>query len=551
MTNETIAELLSQFADLLDIKGENGFRVSAYRRGADTIRRLDEPIETLSAEGRLTDVKGIGKGLAGNISDILEDGRFAELEQLQDEVPATLLTILAIPGVGPKTVGRFYRELGITNLEELEATAEEDRLTSLKGIGKKQVDRIVEGIAFLRQRTGRASIGAALPVARTVSRAIEESLDARAEIVGSLRRYAETVGNIDLQMTGASLEAVRDLLETEFEAQDLNISESSVLTGRLPRTCDFRVFLTNADRWGTDLIRFTGSAGHVEALTSLQEKEQADEVDAYTALGLRWIPPEMREARGEIELAGQGRLPDLLSLSDIKGDLHLHSTWSDGRASIRELAERAVELGYEYLSIADHSHSLAIANGLNEERLRSQWEEIADVQSHVPSLRLFRASEVEIRRDGTLDFEDDVLSELDLVVASLHSGRSMTREDITNRLLNAIENPHVDIIAHPTGRIVEQRPPAEYDWERVFEAAARTKTVLEINANPARLDLPEELAAQAVEAGAIIAINSDAHNLRGLDVMEFGVGIARRAWLEAGSVINTWSRDEVLAWLGR
>ena len=551
MKNEDVAKLLSQFADLLDIKGESGFRVNAYRRGADTVKRLDEPVQQLVDEGRLIDVKGIGKGLASNIEDILEQGQFPDLEELQDEIPGTLLTIVAIPGIGAKTVGRFYRELGITNVEELEHAVEEDRLTALKGIGNKQVQRITEGIEFLRQRTGRISIGTALPAARDISRAIGESLGTRAEPVGSVRRYAETVGNIDLLVESTDSDSITTVLKDRFKASEIEIEPADRVRAQIPMVGSLVIFLSDAEHWGSDSIRYTGSSEHVDALGLPESVSATSEAAAYETLDLPWIAPELREHRGEIQAAREHRLPELVELRQIRGDLHMHSTWSDGRASVRELAERAIELQYEYIAIADHSHGLAVANGLDAERLREQRKEIEEVRAGYPSLTIFCANEVEVRRDGTLDHADEVLAELDLVVASLHSGRNMPKEELTERVIGAIRNPHVDVIAHPTGRIVEQRPPAEYDWERVFEAAAETGTVLEINANPARLDLPEHLVAQAVEAGVSIAINSDAHNLRGLDVMEFGVGIARRAWLSSEHIVNTWPLDRVEQWLGR
>lgn len=551
MNNEDVATLLNQFADLLDIKGESGFRVNAYRRGADTVKRLDEPLQLLIDENRLTHVKGIGKGLAASIEQILEQGRFPDLEELQDEVPGTLLTIVAIPGIGAKTVGRFYRELGITNIEELEQAVEEEQLTALKGIGNKQVQRIIEGIAFLRQRTGRISIGTAMPAARDIARAIGESLDARAEIAGSVRRYAETVGNIDLVVESADSEAVVGVLSEQFNAEDVDSAENGRLRAEIPRVGSVTTFLSRRDRWGTDLIRYTGSAAHVRDLGSLDSVTSESEHDAYAALDLPWIAPELREGRGEIQAAREGTLPDLVERQHIRGDLHMHSTWSDGRAEISQLAERAIELGYEFIAIADHSHGLAVANGLDAERLRRQREEIERVRENYPNLTILCANEVEVRRDGTLDHSDDVLEALDLVVASLHSGRNMPIDDLTERLLGAIRNPHVDIIAHPTGRIVEQRPGADYHWDRVFEATAETGTALEINANPARLDLPEQLAWQAVQAGVHISINSDAHNLRGLEVMEFGVGIARRAWISSDQIINTWPLERLQEWLGR
>jgi DNA polymerase (family X) len=551
VSNADVADILKQFADLLDIKGESGFRVSAYRRGADTIKRLDESVSTLVQDERLTDLKGIGKGLAANITEIVESGHLPEMETLLDEVPGTLLTILAIPGIGPKTVGRFYREMGITNLEQLQQAIDSGVLIEMKGIGKKQIDRILEGISFVRQRSGKMSIGTALPAARELSRRLSEDLDSRVEIVGSIRRMAEVVGNIDLVVISEKPDELPDALRSAWPEAELVETDQDTISVTIDGIGQARVTATNVSHAGTMLVQRTGSQSHVTSLDLDVSQGHSDEEAAYAAYDLPWIPPELRENTGELERARQGQLPRLVELQQIRGDLHLHSTWSDGRATIGELANRAIELGYQYLAIADHSQGLAIANGLNADRLAEQRREIESVRTQVPELNLLCASEVEVHRDGSLDFPDEILEQLDIVVASLHSGRNMSTDEMTDRILKAIENPHVDIIAHPTGRIVEQRPGASYHWDTVFEAAARTRTALEINANPARLDLTEDLARKAVEAGVLIAIDSDAHDLRGLDVMEYGVGIARRGWVETDSVINTWSWEDLKAWLGR
>jgi DNA polymerase (family X) len=554
MTNQKIAELLTQFADLLDIKGESSFRVSAYRRAADTIKRSERLIADDVRAGSVTEIKGIGKGIAANLAEIVIEGHFSELDHLQDEVPATLLTILEIPGIGPKTVGRLYRELSITNLDQLDQTTRDGIVRTLKGFGKSQERKILDGIAFLRQRTGRISIGTAMPLARKLAHDIRDATGARVEIAGSVRRYAETVGDINLVIESDDIartaEAIRHALG---DGAHVTIDDSRITaTQGIPPS--IRVVPSSTTEFIQIWHRATGSDSHLEALQKITRDTDADvteESEIYTSRELEWIPPELREDRGEIEAARENRLPDLVSHGHIRGDLHLHSDWSDGRATIGELAERAAELGYEYLAIADHSHSLAIANGLTAERLLEQAEMIAKFNDDGAPVRLLRASEVEIRRDGSLDFPDHVLSELDIVVASLHSSRSMSRNELTERLLQAIEHPHVDIIGHPTGRIIERRPPAEYDWERIFDAASRTQTALEINANPARLDLPEELAREAVERGVLIAIDSDAHDLQGLEVMEYGVGIARRGWVPRTRVVNTWSYATLEAWLRR
>jgi DNA polymerase (family X) len=553
MDNRQLADALGQFADLMEIQGKNAFRVNAYRRAADTVAGLAEPVSELVAEDRLTELPGIGAGIAASLKEIEETSSFAALDELLDQIPATLLTMLAIPGVGPKTVGRLYRELSITNLQELELAASAGRVSQLKGLGKRQEQRMLEGIAFLYQRTGRTSIGAALPEARSVKSLLAERLGARVELAGSVRRMTETVGNIDLIVEDGDVDSSAAVLASEV-GSDTFERDARVLTAMLPSGIELRVVASPPQRFGTDWVRLTGSASHVEQLLERLGPDlpaARDEIEVYRAAGLEWIPPELREASGEIEAASDGLLPSLITVEDMRGDLHLHSDWSDGRATILELAHAARDLGYEYLSISDHSHSLAIARGLDRERLQAQRAHIDEINVQVPEVRLLRACEVEVRRDGTLDFPDEVLAELDLVVASLHSGLSMGRDALTERIIRVIENPHVDIVAHPTGRIIEQRPGAEYHWERVFEAAARTETALEINANPARLDLSDRNARAAAQAGVLITINSDAHDLGSLPGIGYGVAVARRAWLTSAQVVNTFKLEQLLTWLGR
>jgi DNA polymerase (family X) len=553
MTNQDVAHLLRQFADLMDIKGENAFRVSAFRRASDLIAKLDQPIADLVVENRATELPGIGTGIAADLAEMIESGSFGALNDLLDQIPGTLLTMLDIPGVGPKTVGRLYRELSITNLRELEVAASAGEIQTLKGMGKRQEARILEGIAFLNQRTGRVSIGAALPEAREIVRRIHESLGVRVELAGSVRRMLETVGNIDLIVEDADPEQVATSLE-----RDLNVTElertGEIVHGRTASGVNIRVITSPRDRFGSEWVRLTGSAGHVEALRSIADGDLPDaseEASVYSARGLPWIPPEIREETGEIEAARSGTLPDLLNLDDVRGDLHLHTDWSDGRSTILEMALSAMELGYQYLAIADHSAGLGIARGLDRDRLEQQRFAIDEANQHVPEIRLLSANEVEVHRDGSLDFDNDVLAELDLVVASLHSGLGIGVDAMTERILRVIENPHVDIIAHPTGRIIERRPGTSYDWDSVFEAAARTGTALEINANPARLDLSDRLAREAARAGCLITVNSDAHVREALWGMEFGVAVARRAWLTSDHVVNCWPLERLESWLRR
>ena len=555
MNNHEIAEQLRQFADMLEIKGESVFRVVAYRRGAETIDHLPEAAAVLVAEDRLTDVPGIGPGLAGAVRELVDTGRYSAMEEVLGEVPSTLLTLLGIPGVGPKSVGRFYRELGITSLSQLESAARVGQLRALKGFGAKHEARILEGIAFLNRRTNRLSIGTALPVAERIADALHETLGTRVEIVGSTRRRCETVGNLDLLAAVVATDALADAVRRAPFVSDVEQTDDACVVAALQIGATLRVVGADPGRFGTELIRWTGSRDHVGQLAALAGGALASapsEQAVYASVGLPWIPPELREARGELEAAGHGTLPPLVSVSDLKGDLHLHSQWSDGRATVLELAEAARSRGYQYLSVSDHSGGLRIARGLDVERLHQQRGEIDRVNAIVPEVRLLRSAEVEVHRDGRLDFPDEVLAELDIVVASMHSGlRQASREELTARLVGLLRNPHVDIVAHPTGRIIERRPGADYDWDEVFHVARETGTAIEINGDPARLDMDETHARAAVDAGVMISIDSDAHELASLELVRYGVGIARRGWVGPQSVVNTRPLPDLLAWLGR
>lgn len=554
MTNRQLASVLQQFADLLAIKGENPFRINAFQRAAEVIDHLPESVTDLIATGTLTGIPGIGSGIAAALEELVETGHFEALDQLSNELPATLLTLLDIPGLGPKTIGRLYRELGITNLSELEAAALGGRIRQLKGLGKRSEERILEGIAFLNQRTHRYSIGMALPAAERLTATLGAILNTRVEIAGSVRRMAGTVGNVDLIVAIDDPSPLREALSRFEPVTALEPGDHSIFSTVLESGMHVRVAAVPPSRFGTEWIHWTGSHAHVERLRGLAGGElptRPDEAAVYQALGLQWIPPELREDRGEIEAARHGALPDLVTLADIKGDFHVHSEWSDGRPTIRELALAARDRGYQYLGISDHSAGLPIARGLTIERLREQWRVIDQINEEIPEVRLLRASEVEVHADGSLDFPDEILSELDIVIASLHSGLRRPTAELTQRLIHVLRNPNVDIIAHPTGRIIDRRPGAEYDWEAVLPVARETGTALEIDGDPARLDLNEEHVRMAARAGVRISIDSDAHNLSSLSGERYGVGIARRAWITPKSVLNTLSLPDLLAWLQR
>lgn len=553
LDNRQIAEQLFQLADLLEISGGNSFRVSAFRRAAGTIEHLPEPVNEHIAAGTLTDLPGIGQGIASIIVEIMTTGSCAEKEALLDEIPATLLTLLGIPGVGPKTVRRLYQQLGITDLSSLESAARSGAIRSLKGFGAKQEARILDGIAFLRQRSERLSIGMALPLARALRDELVGLLHAKVEIAGEVRQGKENVASIELVATADPAD-IAAVLERYTSDRSTVTVDGPAIEFNSAAGVPGRIFTTLNELFGTKLVEQSSSVAHLDSLLALAGGHlppEPTEEDVYRALRLGYVPPELRQGTNEIELARTGQLPHLIQISDLRGDLHLHSRWSDGRATIRELAEAARDRGYAYLSIADHSGGLRIAGGLDVERLREQRLEIDRVNTEVPEVRLLRSAEVEVHRDGMLDFPDEVLAELDIVVASLHSGLRQPREEFMRRVEMVARNPHVDIIAHPSGRIIDRRPGADYDWEMLYRLAVETDTALEINGDPARLDLSDEHARAAAEAGALITIDSDAHSIAGLNNVEYGVLTARRAGLEARNVLNTRSLAELEAWLNR
>ncbi len=545
-TNAEIAEVLAQHADLLEIAGENRFRINAYRRAARAIKSHESAV---ADEQDLTDIDGVGAGIAAVVTEILETGQYGEFEDLQESLPGSLLTMLDIPGLGAKRVHRFYEELNITSVGELEEAARSERLRTLKGIGPKAEEQILEGIAFLRTRTDRYSIGLGLPLAERLQRLIADATGARVELAGSIRRMAETVGDLNLLVVADNAAAVFGTVAELGDVASVVEQTDDRATFALHPGPRLTVLVSSAARAGSAWIEATGSVEHVQALGGTDGlPDAATEEECYAALGLPWIAPELRENRGELEVARDGQLPRLIELEDMRGDLHLHTTWSDGSGSILEMAEAAAARGYSYLAICDHSGGLGIANGLNAARLAEQRTEIETLRAAAP-VRLLAGSEVEVHRGGRLDFEDDVLARLELVVASLHSGIRQDRETITERICRTLANPHVDIVAHPTGRLIERRQGADYDWEAVYAAAKASATALEINADAARLDMREAHARGAFEAGCLIAIDSDAHHAESLANLRYGIGIARRAWVEPQQVVNTWPVADLLAWL--
>jgi len=569
MNNREIAETFDKIADLLEIKGEVIFKVLAYRRAAESLRELASDVAGHHQQAKLTEIPGVGKAIADKIDELISTGKLGFYEKLVQEVPETLVELLRVPDLGPKKAGLFWRELGISTLSDLESAAKSGKLRSLPGMGQKSEAKILAGLESLSRRTLRTPIGQAWPVAQELLAKLRGVPGVQTvELAGSLRRMKATVGDIDLLAAAEDSHAVMDAF-----AQDPEVSRI-LSRGETKASVEFRnglraqLWVHPPQRFGTALQYATGSKEHNVRLRELAQKQNlslsdqaflrvdgreilcADEQKVYETLDLPWIPAELREDRGEVQAARQGNLPELLELADIKGDLHAHSTWSDGKNSILEMAKAARKRGWNYMAVTDHSHSLGVAGGLSAEELLVQREEVEKAQTELgDSIHIFHGVEMEIRADGSLDYPDEVLAGLDIVIAALHSGLRQPRQQVTERMLNAIRNPHVDIIAHPVGRLIPDREGADLDLETIFKAAAEHGVVLEINSDPRRLDLDDVHARRAIEMGVLLTVNSDAHSPAGYDLLQFGVAMARRGWVKASQVTNTWDLEQLQGWL--
>ena len=566
ISTDDIAQVFSNIADLLDIKGEDWYRVRAYRRAADAIAQSPEDLTTLWQERRLEEMPGVGKAIAGKIDEMLRTGRLEFYERLKSEIPDGVLSLLGIPGVGPKTVNLLYRELGLVSIPDVEAAARQHRLRNLKGLGEKSEERILEGIQMLHRISGRYLLATALPVAEEIVAALSASPVAHdVTPAGSLRRCAATVGDIDILAASANPQQVVDDFIALPQVYEVRSHGDTKATVYLESGLQVDLMVLEEAHYGSLLQHFTGSKDHNAALRGLARRQGlslseygfqhedgtvtscASEEEVYGTLGLEWIPPELREASGELEAAGEGRLPHLITEEDIKGDFHTHTVYSDGASTIEEMATAARSRGYEYIVITDHSQGLGVAGGLGPEDFARQRREIAELNERLAPFRVLSGVELEIRTDGDLDLPDDVLAQFDVVVASVHLGMRQDMEKMTERMIAAMRSPHVDIIAHPTGRLLGQRDGVALDFEAIVDEASKTGTMLEVNAQPNRLDLDGELARKAIRAGVLLALGSDAHHAEGLGVMRFGVATARRGWAESSNVANTLSCEQLLA----
>jgi DNA polymerase (family 10) len=570
LINREVAEYFEKIADLLQIKGEAIYRVLAYRRAGESIRALFRGVNQIAEEDELEAIPGVGKAIAAKINELLTTGKLEFYERLITEVPESLPELLKVEDVGPKKVARFWKELGITSIEDLDKAARAGDVKKLSGMGPRSETKILESIEALRQRqSGRHLLGTVMTMAdrllnklRTID-GVEE-----AALAGSLRRWRETIGDLDLVVASNANQEVMDAFVEFPEIGRVRGKGTTKTSVELVDGLKVQLWVQSRERFGTTLQYATGSAAHNVKLRELAQSKGlslsehgfkaedgtevlcAEDAEVYEILGIQWIPPELREDRGEIQAGIDGSLPELIEVKDLRGELHAHSDWSDGHASIEEMALGARKLGMTYLVITDHSRSLGVANGLSIEKLWEQKLEIERVQEKIgKKIILLHGSEVEILADGSLDYPDEVLEQLDLVFASLHSSLRQSKKKITDRFIRTIQNPHVDCIGHLSGRLLGKRDPADFDLDSILTAAADYNVVLEINSHQDRLDLNDINARRAVELGVKLAITTDAHRPEQYATRVFGVGTARRAWVTSKSVVNAWPKAKFLKWL--
>jgi DNA polymerase (family 10) len=581
MENVEIAHLLTKYADLLEIEGEGLFRVLAYRKAARTVESLSRPIAQLMAEGKdLEDLPGIGPNMARHIEEITKTGKLQALTTLRKKIPATIDELLEVEGLGPKRTKQLYDHLGICSIKELELALDSGKVASLRGFGEKSVEKMRRAIQNLGKRPKRFKLLDADQLVRPLIDYLRKgnSIE-RLEVAGSYRRRMETVGDIDILVASGRPETVMEHFQAYPDIERVvaggTTRGSAILRSGLQ--VDLRILPRRC--FGAALHYFTGSKAHNVAVRTLgverglriseygifrvpkgkraedagvEEGERiggAKEEDVFRAVGMDWVPPELREDRGEIKAAQLHKLPNLIVLDDIRGDLHMHSKWTDGSSTIIEMARACKERGYQYCAITDHTKALRVTGGLGIDDLRSQREEVKQAREKVPGITLLMGCEVDILADGSLDLPDEILDELDVVVAAVHAKMDMTQSEMTRRVLKGLSHPAVTILAHPTGRLIDQREPCAIDLEEIFHVAKENDVAVELNAQPDRLDLNDVHLLRAREIGVKIAINTDAHNTEQLHFIRYGIDQARRGWLEKSQVLNTLTRPQLEIWL--
>ncbi|HEV2527177.1 MAG TPA: DNA polymerase/3'-5' exonuclease PolX [Thermomicrobiales bacterium] len=569
MTNAEIARELQLLGDLLEIQGESSFKVGAYRRARETIEGLPEPLAKIRERDGLEKIPGVGKAISSKIEELLDTGTMKALIAAEVKTPRGVADLLAVPGIGPKKAARLHAEIGIAGLNDLRVALDDGRADAVLGAGERK--RIAQGLGTLVDGgKGRMPLGQALVIVEDLIAQLRERVPdlETIEAAGSVRRVRETVGDLDIVAAWDEPEAIVDAF-TRLPAVER-------VESRGPTRC--RVALVSgiaADlwvlpprHWGALLFHVTGDKYHDIRIRDMAIAKGgrlseygytegddlttfADEDDVYQFFGLQPIPPPMRAGGEDVDLALKGRLPEVVALANLRGDLHCHTTWSDGKATVREMALAARDRGYQWLAITDHSKGLAVANGLDGRRLREQQAEIVAVNEELAPFHVLQGIECEVRSDGRLDLDDDVLAELDLVIAAVHSSLGQPRDRLTERAIKAINHPLVDILAHPTGRIVGGRAGGDFDMDAIYAAAAAAGTVLEIDADPARMDLRDTHARAAIAAGCMLSIDSDAHSIAGFDNLGIGVGVAQRGWVPPDRVLNTLTLKQLQARLKR
>lgn len=570
MKNREIARIFSEIADIMEIQEGNVFKIRAYRRAALNLEGFSRDLALLSHK-ELLEIPGVGADLASRIEEYLRTGSMALYEQLKQEIPAGVFALLAIPDLGPKTAKAIYDALRITGIEELEQAALEHRLLGIKGIKQKTEENILRGIAAVKRGRERQPLGRMLLAAQELVDALKERAPLeRVEIAGSIRRRRDTIKDIDIVATSPDPAAVMEAFVNLPQVLDVIMRGPTRASVTIREGVGVDLRVVEPASYGAALAYLTGSQPHNVRLREMAQKRGmkineygifreddnqrlggGNEEDIYRLLDLAFVPPVLREDQGEIEAALVGKLPQLVTQGDIRGDLHIHSRWSDGAHSIPDLVEAARQRGLSYIAVTDHSQGLGVARGLTVERLQEQAAEIRELNRQLTGFRVLHGTEMDILGDGRLDFPDDVLKELDVVVASIHSGFNNTKEVMTARIVAAMRNPYVSIIGHPTGRILGEREGYQLDMEEVLQVAKETGTALEINAYPMRLDLEDKHVRRAKELGVMIAINTDTHAKLQFDFLSYGISVAQRGWLERGDVLNTLEPDELLKRLHR
>lgn len=562
MKHREIAQIFDRIADALEFKGEQFFRVLAYRKAARTIEELTDDIEVLNKDDKLRDIPGIGEGIAKKIDEYLKTGKIKKLAEAMQGIPKDLLDLLNIQNLGPKTLKLAHDKLAVKNIRDLKKVIDNGTLAQQFRMGEKKVDNIRKGIELYERSKERLPINFALEIAEIVVAYLKKSSDIiNIEPSGSLRRMKETIGDIDILVAGKNSPKIVDYfikMPGVIQVLASGDTKASVMLKTETSAVQVDIRIVDAKSFGAALQYFTGSKEHNVKVRSLAKEKGLKvseygvykgkkqiagktEEEVYKVLGLPCFPPEIREDRGEVEAALADELPKLVGYNDIKGDLHMHTNYSDASNTIQEMAKVAMKMGYQYIAIADHSKSANYAGGLSEDRLRRQWDEINKIQKKLKGIKILKATEVDILSSGKLDFADKILNQADIVVASIHQG---FKQHVTERMCAAIENPNIDIIAHPTGRLINKREGYDVDLEKVLDHAKKYQKIMEINAYPNRLDLNDIWSRRAKEMGIKIAINTDAHEIQDLSWMRFGIGVARRAWLEKPDVINTMDWQE-------